>query len=755
MFLYDIFLELDSFFNSDIDNTLPYVLTDCLLTRVNVDMALEQKAFVRHSRLIGLQYDASKVAAYKAFLQSCDRGLGRLDETPLLNAIMNGLADEVFPNHHETCDKLTRLFFELIRYQHDLLSIIPLGRTLISSPSAFAAFLRSLVWRGVSNSQILSSHLLQDFFLYYMSSLGRADNAIVELYQILETFSDMSTLCELAQQVCCNEPGFSSYSLDGQSHEAGSLTTYVHDAKAICFTPDKTNLGNLHVLFGVDFLERALYQRDIYVDNLVWHDTLTNLFNQKNTVNLQLPELLNRIYENTLVKQYLANLLSHQTVNQLHQRHVVGILSLISYRPGLIDDIKSEEMQNYLSCLREKSSSDLTLISNLCALLNAVSHRQDMSEQLVFDALLESVLSVPSVFDDPLMMGRLRKFSSVKDSLTRKARLLETRLEATINLQTEARIDDLDFISIDDVWREVSSQIQHLQKISYFKTSCPSDKYKLYTRIALSFFNKKDNEFNLNSFSAALGIKPVFDEHDISLYERLILELLACIDDEQLRRTCIEILDRHVVRPWRTYTYNNTCLFEQAVLAGHTDLIKWLETENIKPRSYSYLMITAAQMGQWTSVVYLYTFNSVHKSTRNILLHLAVMQGALCHVPVLWSGEFYLPTLKAIEQAYKYAVQHNDIESIRCLNACPRLPSRVFMTALLEQATRFEYFEIANLIQQQTLSNNVRPILSCLEPKKIMGSVGFFSTSPRFTAPISQLEKKDTNYISTSSAVPR
>ena len=113
----------------------------------------------------------------------------------------------------------------------------------------------------------------------------------------------------------------------------------------------------------------------------------------------------------------------------------------------------------------------------------------------------------------------------------------------------------MDYITIEDIWRNLSVKIRHLKELIDVTTSFPMDKYKLYVHIATAFIKKPGCVFNLEQFAFALGISAEFSNDSITPYERLIAELLSKIDDEQLRSHSIRLLDANTSHSWREYQY--------------------------------------------------------------------------------------------------------------------------------------------------------------------------------------------------------
>jgi len=692
MMLYDIFLALNT----------PSITTpfhDVMLSKADLEFA-NRKAVASYRDL----REPSKVAAYKHFLTHCERALANSQEVPLLEVILNTLSDTDDSLAHAivACERLTQLFNLNFHDQDDVLYLTPMGRALIDRPIAFAAFLRSLIRNGVTPAQLLSSYLLQDFLRYYLSTLNEVDNPIKQLYDILQAFPETEALRAVAKTVSCVEGGLSTYSLDGcDQNAAGSLTQITPSLIPLQFTLSVMNLNALNAIFGVDFLLGALCQWDAQKNSQLWINTLNGLFNQAHVVATQLSPLLNRIQEHPALQQTLAQILDEHTITTLVEKRVGSVLNLIPFCPKLATAINTQDLPLYLTGIRQQASSGAALISSLFALFNGVKSINDSAAKLVFNALLDSLFENVYVLDDTPMIQKLRKFSHAHACVTQKACDLEVILDTTIQHHTQASIDAMDYITIEDVWRGVVSKIQCLQEITAFKTTCPMDKYKLINRLAIAFFKQNNNPFDLKTFASQIGIPLVFEVPLISSYERLLIELLATIDEPNFRTHATELLDTHVSRPWRTALYGDIALFKRAALAGNLGLIQWFQASNSKHATcYDTLIIEAAQANQWSVVDYFHTQQKLKTMTINMLIYLAATQNASQIIPHLLGNASNPPSLKAIEQAFLASIQIKNTQSTVCFMTAPRKPSDTIMAKAFRQAIGLKHFETAKIIAE-------------------------------------------------------
>ena len=476
MLLFKVFTSLQ-------DSALSTSYHNMKLTRADLELATRRS--VACFRDLG---KASKVEAYKEFIAFCEHSLRGMDEKPMLPIVISYLDEAAFaPN---AFDNLTQIFSIHLKHQSPALSIAPLGRALIDQPNAFAAFLRYLINQDVTPKQILSSNLLQDFFRYYLSTLAQDNNPIYNLFQQLKNTPDTAILCSMAQKVHCEEGGLSGYALDGGSLlPTDSQLDIVPIEIPLQFKSSKENLTALHDIFGVNFLLGALHQHKQESNNPVWIETITNLFNQTHTVKTELPVLLNLIQTHPSAQQRLADILTEHSLSILVKNSIPSVLNLIPFHPTLAKIIPAENIQDFLHKLQQQGSSGLPFISSLCALFEGIKHSHEKASIPVFDALIDVIIENPCSLDDLSLMSKLHKFTLCQDRISFKIRSLEESLNAAIQIQAQNTLSDLDYISIEDVWRTVSEKIRRLQDISPVETYCPTDKYKLYSHIALAFFN--------------------------------------------------------------------------------------------------------------------------------------------------------------------------------------------------------------------------------------------------------------------------
>lgn len=646
----------------------------------STDLLFAKKKIISSYRMFN---DSKLSKAYDLFLVFCEQHLGQHETITLLDVVYhylkssNSTLDDI-----NTCKKQTELFIYALQHQTNLLNIASMGRSLIDSPQTFAAFLRCLLLRDVMPEDILSTHLLQDYLRYYFGSLHAEHHEVSVLYSLLDAFSDTQTLASLAKETSCHEEGLLCYALDGTIKT--SLSTVPFKSPTLLFTIDAFNLHHLYVLFDTTFFKGVLYAWPSQKDNPVFRVTIKELLNKNEIISEHLPELLSFVQsiDNPYLKEALVDILDKTSLKTLMDRHVVSLLTLLPFSSDLMALIEKQDLQPYLNALTQQAPSTLALVSSLFSLFEGLKKNKPDAAGLVVDTLLNALLQDPFALDDEPMLRKLRKFTPTATLIHEKAHALEEKLHTTILNNASKLMIDMDIILIQDLWQEVFSKIKTLQYIIPFNTSCPLDKYALYTEIALSYIKSSSQPFILDVFISSLTIEPLLDQQDITSFERMLLELLISIDHEPLRQACIDSLETQSHRPWK----KNSSLFKRACESGNLGLIQKLRMEGLIPlESYDTLAIDAAQKGHW-SIVDELNQHHLKQSTIHILLNLAVSSHAPEVLPQLWTQQSPHPNRKNIEQAFKLAVKNNDVKSVLFLMSQKEKISDSTLTHAFKQA---------------------------------------------------------------------
>lgn len=737
MLLYDIFLEIDA-------RHLSSSYQDTLLTRTELELAL--KKAISCYRVL---QNPEKTKAYRHFLEFFEQRMRTYEKKPVLPLLLEALLDEHCPLKAEmVCEAITQLFYLNTQHQDDALGFALMGEVFVDQPIAFAAFLRCLCLHGLSEQQILSTHLLHHFFRYHLGMLEQEDHPITTFFQLLMTFPETIALARAAQTVTSQERGFTSYALNGRI-SSETLTTVEKKIFSLKFTSNEQNLTALHALFGSNFLLATLSQWQTERSHPIWIDCMSTLFNRSDIISQQLPAVLSRLHENLTLQQALAEILEKDTLHQLVLQRNADVLCLISFRPEIVEMIQQQDLAIFLKNIRQNSSSTLSLIIGLLSLSEAVKHAHIEITTLVFQHLLSGVLEEPYILEDEPILRKIRQLSLSNNCICEHIKQYEAQLEMFITIQAQGELAAFDYITIEDLWRHGSNKIQTLQEITNTPSAYPTDKWALYLRLAHALFQYHAEEFNLTTIATLLNVTMDFDESNVTEYERLVIELLAAIDDESFRNTCTKLLDERVqTRDWRKYHYGDLDFYQRAIQASNIGYIEWLQKNHISPTtSYDVLSILAAQHHQWPIVCHLYTQHHLKLTTVNLLLHTAVNQGAANAILLLWKKEGMRPSAKQIEQTFLLAVRKNEIDSINNMIYCLKMPPDKVIAKAFKLAISLEHYQVAKIIVENFEGKLLRV---SLEGALLEGARNGNSERLNHLIPLSHINMIDTAFLITA-----
>ena len=721
MILFNLFLRLHL-------RTPTTSVTDTELEQLSRQMLTQADLTFAHKKITAAYREAPLLRNdYDAFLTHCRDALGKQSRTamlPLMIDYLTGINASLDDTRAHTHIILT-LFNLHLHEQASTLSVIPLGRCFIDSPKAFAAFLQWLMQHDVSPEEVLQAHLLQDYLRYHLYSLNTPENPIKLLYALLSHHSDTQTLAEKATKTRCPEEGLASYALDGVIHNPAIETLDNPSLK----TPDteitlkESNLKALHRVFGVPFLVGALRWYSDDKHNSISAPTLSALFNDVHVTHQDFTLLLQHLREHELLKKTLATLLLHTTMDELMEARISGMPSLILYSDYLADKISGKDFTTYIHDIKQANTSHLDLIADLSAFLKIFEKRNKPHALLAFNHLFEVILEHPEVLDDNNLLRQLRKFEPAKDRLVTHSAWLENSFHTFVHTHTNTSMKAFDYISIEDLWREMHPKFGAIQTIEREITNTfPRDKYKLQCSLLKAFLPHLGQSFILDDFIQQLGIDPAFDAHEVMPYERLLIEMLVSVDDASLRLDLINRLDTNIpkARPWYNLHIDNSSLYMHAAHHGNLDFIIWLKSHNVEqPESYEKLTREAVDLKHWPLVQYFHQTSNLNHLVVDDLLRLTVEQNASEAMLPLWQGKKCAPRLRMVEKCFDTAVKEGRVDCVKVLLACPMPPCDTSITKGYKTAIRTHQTTIINMIHTAAETQN----LPCLN-KAISKEIG-------------------------------
>lgn len=651
--------------------------------------------------------------AYDAFLLHCLDILGKHSQTPMLPLIIDYLAElNASPEQTQAqIETIHALFTFNLREQTHAQGVMALGRCFVDSPKAFAGFLQWLMQHGVSTEEVLQAHLLQDYLRYHMRSLNNADNPVAQLYTLLTHHTHTQQLAEQAKQVRCPEAGLASYALDGSIHNptVKALDNPVRTQPDIDIQLTPNNLKALYRVFGVPFLVSTLRW---HVDNNDEHTSsmLLTLFNGPHITYQDFTLLLQHLRTHHHLKSALSMLLHDNTLDKFMDARIGGLASLMIYSEYLATKISRQDLAVYLCDIKQTCASPLDLVSDLSAIMIKFEKRNKPHALLAFEHLFEIMLEHPDVLDDEKLLRQLRKFKPAKAQFITHIAWLEATFDASISTYTNTSMEAFDYISIEDMWREIHLKIDTIQTIENIPNTFPSDKYKLQCRILKALKTQLSDAFVLNDFIQKLGITPHFCDDEVTPYERLLIEILVSIDDENFRVDIIQRLSTNTstIRSWYNLNFDDNSLHMHAARHGNLGFILWLESNNIKPNeSHEKLTHAAANAKHWLLVQHFHQKYKLDHPCVNKLLQLAVEQNASKAILPLWQGKKYAPRLAIVEKLFKFSIEEGHVNCVKTLLACPIPPCDTKITQGYRTALKTHQIRIINLILETAKSRHL------------------------------------------------
>jgi|GEM_PF-6879914 len=639
-----------------------------------------------------------------------------------------------------SCDRVHHFLMHLaqeLAYQEQPLGIHFLFRYFIDNTEQFSAAILWLLRRGISIEQILETNLLQDFMLYNLISLNDPESEIKEFYTLLYRFPEAHLLVEAAGQVRCEDPAFQRFSLTGTLHPQKEMRSVQAQPAFMQFTPSLENFQALHELFGQKFLVSAIEWYN-QANHDVWFSALNHALNQSIT-DAQLLDLINQIAakNNPHLLQTLASLLDDKTTELLAARHHGSILHLLPYKPALCQQISAMNLMPYLEEISDRHDSIFDIIPQLMAMFNAFRDTNTTVAGVVYETIIDKMLSNQSIWDDISLITQLRKFSEKDRLLAKKQQELEAQFDQSVAQQDFSLPFTVDnYHVIVDVWFSVSQKINLLKNLALLSSACPNDKYCLQTHIAYVVFSHQGSNFKLDEFIQALEIEPFLASDEVTEYERLLIEIMTTIDNESIRHEIIDKLNEKYTKQslWIHKIYGGETVFKRAIKHGNLGFLNWLETKYHPCNIHiDIAAIQAAKDRQWRVVDY-FCISSAYKPQQHAmksLLILAVKHGELQTVQTLCDFNINHPTQKLVEEAFKHAIANKHVTIIQFFCNLPvNSPSEAVIQKAFKQAIKSANFELihlfcglANTAPQQTAIDQAMQLASKSYGEDIVSSL--------------------------------
>lgn len=592
---------------------------------------------------------------------------------------------------------------EQLANQKNPLGIIGLCREWVSEPELFAALILWLLQRNVTTKQILQTYLFHDFLKYHLFTLYSEDNEIFHLFALLNHFPETKPLLEAAKQTRSDEPAFQHYALDGTLSK-NELKDIPRTDSPLQFSLKPTNFLALHKLFGQQFLIAAITSEE--QKNSKWLHTLNHTLNQPEVIAHELPiiiPIVAREYSPQTL-EHLAHLIDDDSAQQLLSNNEGAVFYLLPYKPKLLEHINEEHVTRFIQQITEEHTSDPEIIFQLMALFSMLSKEKNPVTQRVFEAILDNLALHPMLLEDEKLLRRLRKYPDCGRIIDQKSEAIKQHLNSCIIAQTsQSAWSSHNYHLIEDTWLHATRKLSVLDLIKPQAKYELDNKYALQAKVAQAAFLCHGQHFDLNAFIDALSLSPVVAD-EVSEYERVLIEILAVIDDEFIRKQILKHLEDEPIRRlnWAAKEYEGKTIFIKAAQHGNLGLIALLE-DQIAPNALNQAIRTAARSNQWRVVDHLCRNNKTQLSSAELekIIFLAAEQGQLEVIKYLLNSYDYEPSSTELMQILNAAITYDQLGIIQLFyDSADNMPKQSGINKLFQAAIELGHWDIALFIAQ-------------------------------------------------------
>ena len=529
--------------------------------------------------------------------------------------------------------------------------LIPLfAKSWMGSCVKMAASLLWMLEKKVSPEKIISSGILDQFFLYYSS-----EEAVLPFYKLLQEYEKAEPLVRRVDQTFIPsykaQPVFSGHALEtrltGQREPIYSTSTELFPQllrEEVSLTlPAEHHAETYEALFGEEywFSLIAYYQKEpieaiqrilkkkLNVDELAGPDALKQL-------NAFILALSRQDNKSTLLK-IVAGLLGDDTAEKLIQGQHNAVFLLTPYKSFLQHKLSVENATYLIDSITRGQESDLdkiTMLQTLFFALNALnqSHRSLEIQALFLGALLDLMLKNNSHGFDEIKF-RLSKFVQLpllERVVNDKVAVLVVELDKVIG-EMGASISEDTIHAIKDCWDELRDQYSILHSIlPEHSFTFPENKFSLYAYLVKQLL-VKSVAFDVGELLQWCCPYEPTAAGGVSDYERLVIELICSLDDCSLYKELCDLMERAPINraaaDWRNKLYGDKSLFILAAERGGVAFVSEVLSGDNQPSKAAVknAFVSAASEGQLVIVEKLLGLTGNNKPTQ------AAVELALLH----------------------------------------------------------------------------------------------------------------------------
>ncbi|MDI9818372.1 MULTISPECIES: ankyrin repeat domain-containing protein [unclassified Legionella] len=602
---------------------------------------------------------------------------------------------------------------ENLKEQKNPLGIVSLFREYIDNTERFTALLLWLLQREATTEAILGSHLLHDFLKYNLYTLSLPDNSLTQLYTLLAFFPQANELIESANLTCCGERGFELYTLSGIMEKEKTLAAIPENLPVFEFTVTETNFANLHALFGPSFLIAATIWYLNHKDKSCFH-LLKQAINQETMAIEQLSSLINYIAKSGSPKtlKEFAKLVDDKAIQRLISLNKGAVLYLLPYNPLLFDKINQNHLEDYIHQLTVANTSDPEIVFQLMSLFTVLVEKKHPASEPLFEAIIDNLILHPIILEDTRFLQQLDSYPKSEMLLIRRSERLQQQISQCIDEQiTNNPLRPQHYQLMEDKWLEISRHLVIINQIKPHINYNLHDKYELQTHIAEVCFIRNGNSLDIENFVQALSLEMTESGEKIPEYERILIEILAQIDDTSVREDIIYRLRSAPIErlDWMQKKYGVETIFLKAARHGNIGLIKTIPLLN-DPEMLNEAILLAAHSRHWEFVNYMVETRLIpRKETLATITLLAAEHGELGIITNLCKRCAYSLSRENIETILEKAVTNGHLNIVAYF--CSRfVVKRSVVEQLFKKAIYLEHFDIINCLGN--LNTNAPSVVS-------------------------------------------
>lgn len=570
-----------------------------------------------------------------------------------INILVNEYLQELEKKHDITwvTQELTLRTIPLLEEEKNAATILHLLSSKIDDVRLLSTLMIAFLQKGVTAEQIINHYILHDLILYNFPEISLEKNEITRFYNILQEFPEGRDLISAAKTIGITIPGCNVlYSLIGNRTQENirQISKTEDDFK---FSITENNFKNLLSLFGDAFLHISLKLFSESADNNV--GKLLSLYINKtdNHINLNIvANFINQVAKNTpgLLKS-LATLIDNTNIKNFMHAHLGAIFHLVRYRQEILTLFHElDGLRNFIMSLQTSNQNHYDTIGQLISLFQGLKNNNQVdAKKLVYNEIINFMLTNPTLWEDQTVQDELKRYSSgYKGILQRNADKLIDLLNQSIQDNIFNKTDYCTSYLVEDDHFILQKKFTILKQLyTNLNTQFPLTRYDLFAYIVKKAIQQTNYQLQLKDFllTATISTHQISDDTD-GLFERSLIEILAVVDNENIRRTIIDLLEQTQSKnkQWTVKQYGGYTILNLAIEANNWGFIRFFiatfpidaEIPQVIAKAF-YLAATHEHWDIVQSLAHIKTDNKPSAEMINEVLKSAISEGQLDVVKVL------------------------------------------------------------------------------------------------------------------------